>query len=146
MLSLAHISKLGFAHTQLLLWLRFSPSMTADRQDLTTLTEICYKIQYVERNKRNRGDPWSLRQVGIYQKSSLESGRSVWIFTRLPNILRARLQQNLTEAAGRDQSPMKFHAILISVIGRNWAAYIEDLYSQLADLVSLAQGIRPSKN
>ena len=146
MLSRAHLSIFGFAQTQLFLWLRFTPSMAADRQDLTTLTEVCYKIQYVERNGRDRGDPWSLRQVGIYQKLSSESGRSIWIFTRLPDILRVRLQQNLIEAAGRDQSPMKFHAVLITVLGRNWAAYIEDLYSQLADLVSLAQSFRPSKN
>lgn len=49
------------------------------------------------------------------------------------------------DAARREQSPMKFHAILISVIGRNWAAYIEDLYLQLADLVSLAQDFRIPK-
>ena len=139
MLSRAHLPKVGFAHTKLFLWLISSPPVTVDMQDLITFTEICYKIQYVERNGRNRGDPWSLRQVGVYQKSSLESGRSIWIFARLPNILRARLQQNLREAVGRDQSPMKFHAILISVIGRNWAAYVEDLHLQLADLVSLAQ-------
>jgi hypothetical protein len=144
MLLRAHLPKLGFAHTQLFLWLRFSPSVTANQQDLTPLTEICYKIQYVERNGRNRGDPWSLRQVGIYQKSSFESGRSIWIFAQLPNILRARLQQTLREAAEQDQSPMKFHAILFSVIGRNWTAYIEDLYSQVAELVSLAQSFRLS--
>lgn len=102
--------------------------------------EVTYILQYVERNGRNRGDPWSLRQTGVYQQTTFDSHKSMWIFLQLSQSTKAALKEVLQNQpiypCGSD-SPMALHALLLGVTVHNWGDYIQSLSKQLMCVVRL---------
>jgi hypothetical protein len=97
-------------------------------------------MSYVSPNGRSRGDPWSLRQFGVYQQIGISQQASTWILLQLPGEMRSKLEKTLqgklynTNDLGID--PMVPHLIFISSMATNWQPYIEHLHSQLTSLVS----------
>lgn len=96
-------------------------------------------MQYMEKNNRRRGDPWSLRQSGVYQQISVSSRRSTWIILQPSNGVRAQLEQALESGLeqGREgnESAIYFHVIFLSSMAGNWQEYLEYLHSQITVFV-----------
>jgi hypothetical protein len=100
------------------------------------LLELSYLLQYVEENGRNHGDPWSLRQTGVYQQANIENRRSAWIFLQLPRSVRHRLETILRRSeVSTIGSLMRFHGVLLLDTVENWGKYIEYIHSQLRVVV-----------
>jgi hypothetical protein len=101
----------------------------------------------MEKNNRSKGDPWSLRQSGIYQQISVSSRRSTWIVLQLSNGVRTQLEQALESSLeqGRegDKSAIYFHIIFLASMAGNWQEYLEYLHSQITVFVGAA--IHPQK-
>jgi hypothetical protein len=106
---------------------------------LKSLAEFCYNLRYVEKNDRNRGNQWSLRQTGIYQRVDLKCHRSTWILLQPSNYARKRLEENLKHqkkgSCSFEENPMLLHILFLSAAESNWREYIADLQSQLDELV-----------
>ena len=103
-------------------------------------SELSYIIQFMEKNGRNRGDPWSLRQTGVYQQATFHGNHSAWIFLQLSRPTRTALEnalQGQSRCLGESDSPMMLHALLLGVTADNWGAYIQDLSVQLREVVSM---------
>lgn len=94
----------------------------------------------MEKNGRNRGDPWSLRQTGVYQQATFNSHRSAWIFLQLSRSTKIVLENALRsqlKCFGQSDSPMTLHALLLGATVDNWGEYIQDLSTQLREVVSM---------
>jgi hypothetical protein len=111
----------------------------ASMYSLNNIAEFCYNLEYTELNGRTRGDPWSLRQCGVYQQICLKTHRSCWILLQVPNRARAKLDQALRSHSYKNSSrgvyPMVPHLIFISAMAANWQAYLQHLRSRLTTLV-----------
>lgn len=108
--------------------------------NLDFCTELCYNIRYVERNGRGTGDPWSLRQTGIYQKYYPAAKRSVWILLEPSKTLQERLRTILnskrSDSDVGERSPMLLHTLILFMTASNWGSYLDDLDSEVKALVS----------
>ncbi|KAI1414101.1 hypothetical protein F5Y13DRAFT_21800 [Hypoxylon sp. FL1857] len=96
--------------------------------------EISYLLHFVEENGRARGDPWSLRQTGIYQQVDANNDQSIWVILQISKATRERLMKKLHHPELSSQcpdNPMSIHAVLLLATVDNWGAYIEYLRSQL---------------
>lgn len=108
---------------------------------LMPTSELCYIVQYVEENGRNRGDPWSLRQTGVYEQKDVETGKSVWIILQPSSSTQQCLEQGLQalvqDTLGQNSSsPMLLHLIFLLATADNWVGYIKHLHSQADEMVS----------
>jgi hypothetical protein len=100
-----------------------------------TKGELCYNVHHVEKNGRNRGNPWSLRQTGIYHQINLVTKRSSWIFIQLSSTARNKVIGALKDEAFRE-NPMLLHLDVLFAMAMNWPSYIEYLSYKLDELVS----------
>ena len=114
---------------------------TDSREDGEPVSEITYLKQYVIENARNRGDPWSIRQTGIYHRWNTKSGHSVWITVHPSQDALDELQRTLystrTSCGCSAGKSVFLHAQLLISSSENWSRYIEDLHTRLSCLVSL---------
>jgi hypothetical protein len=110
---------------------------------LTIETELCYNLRFVQRNGRSMGDPWSVRQIGVYHKYYGIMRRSVWIL-----VSASVTPQQIEEAARRagvgdnDQmlsTALVFHAILLETTLQDWREYLDCLHTQLSLLVRMLE-------
>lgn len=96
----------------------------------------------MEKNNRRKGDPWSLRQSGVYQQISVSSRRSTWIILQPSNGVRAQLKQalesSLEQSREGDESTAYLHIIFLSSMAGNWQEYLEYLHSQVNAFVGAA--------
>lgn len=96
----------------------------------------------MEKNNRRKGDPWSLRQSGVYQQISVSSRRSTWIILQPSNGVRVQLKQALESSIDQgqegDESTAYFHLTFLSSMAGNWQEYLEYLHSQVAVFVGAA--------
>lgn len=108
---------------------------------LISISELCYIVQYVEKNGRDRGDPWSLRQTGVYEQVDIHTGKSVWIILQPSSSTQQCLEQGL-QTLGQDSNgritsnPMLFHAIFLLATADNWVGYIKYLHTEADEMVS----------
>jgi hypothetical protein len=105
---------------------------------LIIYSELSYLLQFMEKNGRNRGDPWSLRQTGVYQQATFDSDQSAWIFLQLSRSTRIVLENAFRSQLRRfseNDSPMTLHGLLLEATVDNWGEYIQDLNAQLRDVV-----------
>lgn len=106
------------------------------------LVELCYVIYYVELNERQRGDPWSIRQTGIYQQIDFSTQQTTCVLLRPSDHVRQQLNEHLEiseelESACTDAA-LHFHfSILFSSMG-NWHDYIQYIEAKLRQYVSRA--------
>lgn len=135
-----HLSQLHLpkCHCRLLLWqvdIKLWIFLLSKPNTRPRKTEICYNLHYMTQNGRNRGDPWSLRQTGVYQKSHLSTGTSAWILMQLAADTRAHLEKRLAGRGVSLQNPMQLHTLILLSTARNWTDYLEHLDTQLTELV-----------
>jgi hypothetical protein len=91
-------------------------------------------------NGRNRGDPWSIRQTGIYHRWNTKSGHSVWIIVQpsqdaLDELKRA-LYSTGTSCGCSARKSLSLHALLLISSSENWSKYIKDLHTRHSCIVS----------
>ncbi|CZR68798.1 uncharacterized protein PAC_18698 [Phialocephala subalpina] len=131
-------------------------SKTNDRQRARNLAyhrvypsssyEFCYSIRYFELNGRGRGNPWSLRQTGVYQKC-LANKQSAWLLLNFSSYVNDRMSAALGEKSTSihgscGAKPLLPHFFLISAATRNWDPYIENLRHQVIILEEKAYSFR----
>jgi hypothetical protein len=95
----------------------------------------------MEENSRQHGDPWSLRQTGVYQQVNAEIQNSTWILLQLSRSTRSLLEAATIQSRFKNDnsiSLMQLHCIMLSATTGNWGKYIKFLQSQLSDIVSLS--------
>lgn len=99
-----------------------------------TCEEFCYNMHYVQLNGRNRGDPWSLRQYGVYHQINARK-KSTWILLQPSGEMRIELEQLLRNNNHTNDTlaidPIVPHLIFMSTVALNWLPHIESLNAQL---------------
>jgi hypothetical protein len=105
--------------------------------------EFCYNLRYVERNGRNQGNPWSLRQTGVYHSYDRKSQKSIWIILQPSTFVLENIEHFVRSLTQDDflsrGAYILLHCFILSSMEKNWRDYIEDLQARLNNLVSLAQ-------
>ncbi|KAI8932995.1 hypothetical protein NX059_009647 [Plenodomus lindquistii] len=91
--------------------------------------ELSYVVQYVEKNSRGRGDPWSIRQTGVYCQLDHTTHRTTWIFLQLSKSARVLLEQGITTQDCRRmwKDPLWPHVLVLNATMINWGEYIQNL-------------------
>ncbi|KAH7081902.1 hypothetical protein BKA63DRAFT_504891 [Paraphoma chrysanthemicola] len=98
-----------------------------------------YIVQYVERNGRNRGDPWSLRQTGVYSQTKRSAHQTTWMLLQPSKSTRSLLEIELSRIIShstRNSDYLALHALLLRATVDNWGDYVQDLSAQVRSLVS----------
>jgi len=108
--------------------------------ELTNPADICYNFRYVEQNGRTTGNPWSLRQIGVYEKYDSLKDVSIWILISASETAREalddiKLTNQPVDSRCLTETNM-FHAVLIAAVSREWRKYLEHLQVELDILVS----------
>ncbi|KAI1157642.1 hypothetical protein F5B18DRAFT_644278 [Nemania serpens] len=98
--------------------------------------ELCYSIRYFELNGRGRGNPWSLRQTGVYQRCH-STTQSTWLVLNYSDYMNQRIEAALEEEKNSARESCKAmqllpHLFIISAATRNWRSYIESLRQKLS--------------
>jgi hypothetical protein len=103
--------------------------------------DLSYQFKYAERNNRRQGNPWSIRQTGVYHHHSASTNSNLFIFLH-PNPS-SRLQSRIEEAvafpstvSAINENPLKLHTLAMSSYFDNWRWYLKDLgdaFSTMAD-------------
>ncbi|KAK2865047.1 hypothetical protein FQN49_003963 [Arthroderma sp. PD_2] len=100
--------------------------------------ELCYTIRFYEKNGRPSGNPWSLRQTGIYQQLDMSTGKSTWIFLQpsrtIQNQARKITHTNLLDQRFHHIDPLSLHKLFISTGLNTFGDYLEVLQEQLREL------------
>lgn len=94
--------------------------------------ETAYLIKQVERHGREEGNPWSIRQMGIYHRSDISSG-DVFIIINPTTSLKQRLKQYRQIVS--NTSTRALHTIILSCAMENWRFYITDLEKRYLEMV-----------
>src|SRR5262245_53617032 len=92
-------------------------------------------------NGRGRGNPWSLRQTGVYHRC-LSNEQSAWLVLNFSTYVRDRIVAAFGEESGFargscEASSILPHLFILTATARNWEPYIEHLRQQVAMLVKL---------
>ena len=104
--------------------------------------ELCYSIRYFELNGRGRGNPWSLRQTGVYQRCH-STPQSTWLVLNYSDYMNQRIEAAFKEEKNSARESCKAmqllpHLFIISAATRNWRSYIESLRQKLSRYVKLS--------
>lgn len=101
--------------------------------------ELCYVNRFIEQNGRNRGDPWSHRQTGVYQKIHFDTGYSSCLILQLSRSIQKQFKDAIAEhvpgRTGQGAQMMQLHLLILISTADNWSEYIEHLYSMVKVLV-----------
>ena len=105
--------------------------------------EFCYNIKYIARNDRPQRNPWSIRQIGVYERLDLHTGQSVWIILQPSERAYRRFRETTelpqTSIEGTGSASMTLHTAILIAAGREWGEYLEDLRKQMQRLVRVPQ-------
>jgi hypothetical protein len=95
----------------------------------------------MEENGRGHGDPWSLRQFGVYHQLYYQRNSSTWVIIQLPDQIKEHLNRVLDESQVDPKGsyvafhPLRFHFLFLLACEMNWEAYISYLGKELALIV-----------
>lgn len=127
-----------------------SSSNVSIRTSLEGVTEASYEIRYVEENKREGQDPWSLRHTGVYHRHDSELDVFVLLHPMEANVAEKRLlklietpEENLEELKRITQNPFRLHLLLFSSYFDNWRWYFRHLGKEFSRTNNKAMVIKP---
>ncbi|KAK6527506.1 hypothetical protein TWF694_004489 [Orbilia ellipsospora] len=113
---------------------RISPAPLATS---SSFSEISYVIRYVERHDRSPQNPWSVRQIGVYQQI-LGLGKSTWVLLQPPDNVYHRLKDSLENRATTSKNiPINsclLHLDILESVSSSWSDYIEYSWSEVDKL------------
>lgn len=99
---------------------------------------IGYNIKYVSRHgRRSPKDPFSIREVGVYQQFSSGSQTNSWVILQAPAPLQDRLRRafgNSNDTALGQQ--FQLHPVILLCVSEEWRdylSYLEEDFSLLVD-------------
>ena len=98
--------------------------------------EICYNIRYPERNGREK-PAWSMRHTALPQVYDHESGLSRWVLVQPARRAKDRVRKLLQEGDVASNNPAILHLITFLATECDWREYLNELYEELIELVSL---------
>lgn len=114
--------------------------------DVSSLTviEISYQLRYMENNRRLNGDPWSLRQTGVYHQYSGggdDDTKNLWVLLHpvRESVVCSRLESAAFSDLGVEEmkfNPMRLHLLIFSSYIDNWRLYLHDITRQFLMLAS----------
>lgn len=86
------------------------------------------------------GDPWSLRQTGVYQKLNTTKTASRWILIQASDRVIERIEEGLQYQESHAKPPIihstQIHAAIVGTLARDTSDYIDYLRSRLRQYVS----------
>lgn len=98
--------------------------------------------RFIEQNGRNQGDPWSLRQTGVYQKIDFDTGYSSSVILQLSKSIRKQFGYVIADyvpgRTGQGIQMMQLHLLILTSTSDNWSEYIEHLHSVVKAVVCKA--------
>ena len=101
--------------------------------------EFCYNVKYIAQNFRPHRNPWSFRQIGIYERHDLNTDQSIWIILqpseRVCRRLTESVQSQQPSARGTEAASMVRHAAILIASSRDWGQYLECLKNEMEKLV-----------
>ena len=93
----------------------------------------------MERNERNRGSSWSLRQTGVYQRYDTLTESSAWILLQPSDYMRRRLLHSLRHdsdvVSDTVSTSFHLHGIFLYASERNWTDWVEEVQQEMELLV-----------
>jgi len=108
--------------------------------------DIFYQLRYAERNGRKHGDPWSLRQTGVYHRYSMPAvgvGQNFCLL--LHPMQNSKAQKRISMAASTGMTsrtigldPVRLHVLIMSSYVNNWCWYLRyntKNYLELEDML-----------
>lgn len=93
--------------------------------------ELCYNLRYVQKSGRET-HPWSVRQMGVYQKFDFNESSSTWIFLQ-PTCQVKRLAIAMPNQ--RTRHPLDTHISILSSTTEAWRWYLKELDQTIRSLV-----------
>ena len=108
--------------------------------------EFCFSVKYPELHGRDAEEPWSMRQLLVYQRRDIQPERSTWITLQCP----LRLQDILKDAASavsrsEGRSSLTLQMMILNYTLKNWRGYINHLETVIEDLVGYTYKETPSQ-
>ncbi|KAL0631044.1 hypothetical protein Q9L58_010100, partial [Maublancomyces gigas] len=111
-----------------------TPSIPSKLIIETLSPESCYILRYVEQHQRpGRGNPWSVRQTGVYHKFEIPTQNNTWIFLQPCT----RFIERLEQLNGMDCN-FSVHLLLLSSSVGSWREYIDWLEEKFTELSGVA--------
>ncbi|KAK6337823.1 hypothetical protein TWF696_001302 [Orbilia brochopaga] len=103
---------------------QISPSASAGG----SLSELSYVVRYVERHDRSPQNPWSVRQIGVYQQM-IGDEKSIWVLLQpSDNVyhgLRDVLENRATSSTDLQRNSCLLHLDVLESVTSSWGDYIE---------------------
>jgi hypothetical protein len=106
---------------------------------------ICYNLRSVEELPSKDRPAYSIRQSAMYHSFDLETGQSLWINVKGNKLIRDRVTDTEATIAPASKSrseafsaSLNVHLLFCDWSVENWRWYINDLESQLQDLLGHA--------
>jgi hypothetical protein len=106
-------------------------SISVNTPIIDGMTELAYILKYPE-NKAplsTGGEPWVIRQIGIYQKFNKLTGKSVWVLlccqpdSPAYKLVKKVLEERLSSVSAL-RYPVVLHLTLVSCYLYNWRDYM----------------------
>jgi len=108
-----------------------------------TSHDIFYQFWYAEKNNRKHGDPWSVRQTGVYHRFSTTDPENLWLLLHPMQNSKAQTRMGLATdklcAEEMAKDPLRFHVLIMSSYVDNWRWYLHDIKRQYLVLVRLEE-------
>ncbi len=125
---------------QRMLEFRLAPALVSDPNMIIVVilmySEMAYGIRYVERNKRNVPESWSIRQTAIYHKFRSNKRSSTWIMISASERTERCLDRYVKSCRDvASLSPFEIHLIVLDTALANWRPYIVGLTEKVTEQV-----------
>jgi hypothetical protein len=105
------------------------------------VTDIGYNIKYVAKHGRAfPKDPFSIREVGVYQHFSSSTQKCNWVFLQASDQLKDRLSRAFQSYSDtRPAQQFLLHSMILLDISEDWREYLIYLEEEFSKVVSSSQ-------
>lgn len=116
---------------------------TFTQTDNRTMSEICYGYRYTEKKQSEQGNPWRIRQSGLYHRLEFTTDRSIFIL--ISPLENSSFEQHLIELLGSrtgktelGKNPLLVHHMFISNHLPDMMGYLLYWEEELEPIVSFS--------
>ncbi len=125
-----------------------TPRNTMGARERLTELESCYLLKYVEMHEDPGPtiNPWTIRQVAVYQKFHLTSLESHQVVIRPSVAMKEGLYNALQKNPGREREFISrwqnVHSLFLKTLNGNWRHYINYLDEEVSNIVCPPHALR----